>query len=182
MKKILLSICATVLMTGCGINEIGEQKLQVFMYGVNQASTGATGSVAPRALNVTLNSISITDTDGTPKVLDSAMSYNTNIINRQQIIFEKDIADLEGNSYTSATLNFASDAVIVGKYNDLNTTLEDDVAEMVISDAFTIQPGQGVSVYIKIKWANFLTIDDENGEDQVDTDVTLEFDKSIIIE
>ncbi len=182
LKPLIVATTALPLI-GCGlVDEVGEQKFKLYMYGVSEQTEGVTGTAAPRHMSFVFNGVSLGRDGGEDVVLGESLAQEVRIINREQIIFEEDLADYDGDTFTSTTVNFGADARMVGKYSEIDIGLESDLTSMVIEDDFTVKPGRGIAVRIRLKWDNFITIDDAAQTDVVDPEIDLEFNTKVDVE
>ena len=133
----------------------GQQVLAVEMYGVPQTPAGASGTEDPRYEIYTLSGVEFSDSDGNLTTLYSgADAAEVRIVNRPQIIYSKDIADLNGNTYASAKLTFNATVSAASKTNtdELSFSLTNPSPQH--SATFKVEEGKGLVIITKVKWKN----------------------------
>jgi len=154
---ILFIIGSTIL--SCGLDDLaGTQNLTVEMAGTFVAPDSATGNAVPRNIIFTLTGISMREKDTQTEVamLENATTTVT-VINRPQIIFEKNVKSLKGTTYDQFTASFSNEITISGKFNATPLTQLDGT--IVLTKEFTIEEAQGVKVTIAVNWKDIITSD-----------------------
>lgn len=121
----------------------------------DEPSVKPSGDSNPHWLKYTINGISLinSDTSETTVVYDGIDPKEAIIINRPQIIFSKDISDLNGNSYTQATFSFTEE--LKGQTSE-SRDFTISMASTILShtEAITVEEGRGLTFDIRLKWKN----------------------------
>ncbi|MDQ3233058.1 MAG: hypothetical protein M3Q07_14675 [Pseudobdellovibrionaceae bacterium] len=152
-----LFLWMNLLLLGCG-SLTEDQLLSVEMYGVSKSPEGATGTQDPNFQTYQLLKIDIVSEDGatSSNLFDNEEEKIFRIVDREQLIYSKKIAELEGTSYSSIQLTFAPD-VIGGESEDNSVTMTLGNPVLTLSQAFTVEKAKDLTLLIKINWGNTLT-------------------------
>jgi hypothetical protein len=150
--------CAAGLGLGACGGLSSEQLLSVDMYGVSKMPEGATGTRDPKFQIYQLLKVDILSEDGatTTNLFDNDEDRTFRIVDREQMIYSKKIADLVDTSYGSMQLTFAPD--VTGgesEENSLSFTLANPV--LTLSQPFAIEKAKNINVVIKMNWGNTLS-------------------------
>jgi hypothetical protein len=150
-----------LLAAGCSrsaLDNVTKQILNVEMYAALEIPVGATGSSYPDWQRYTLTSVAFlnSDDDEALVLFDGSTPQTFRIIDREQIIYSREISDYKGESYRGLVITF--DPTIVGSSggkDDYSCTLADPV--LVKLQDFTIEEGKGMTIKIKTKWRNTIS-------------------------
>lgn len=157
ITNFLLGWAAGLMLSGCG-GLSSDQLLSVDMYGVSKMPEGATGTKDPKFQIYQLLKVDIVSEDGatTTNLFDNEEEKIFRIVDREQMIYSKKIADLVDTSYSSMQLTFAPE-VSGGESEDnaLTFTLANPV--LTLSQPFAIEKAKDVTVVIKLNWGNTLS-------------------------
>jgi hypothetical protein len=128
------------------------------MYGVSKMPEGATGTRDPKFQIYQLLKVDILSEDGatTTNLFDNDEDRTFRIVDREQLIYSKKIADLVDTSYGSMQLTFAPE--VTGgesEENSLSFTLANPV--LTLSQPFAIEKAKNINVVIKMNWGNTLS-------------------------
>jgi hypothetical protein len=142
---------------GCG-SLVEDQVLDIEMYGVAKTPTGAIGDDDPEFQEYRLLQVSFVNADGATftTLFNNEDERTFRIIDRPQIIFSKDISELEGQSY--AGLQVVFDPGVTGgdqKRPELSFTMSQPSQQL--NEALTIEKAKSLEVQIKLNWANTLS-------------------------
>jgi hypothetical protein len=153
----LVSCAASLGLSACG-GLTSEQLLSVDMYGVSKMPEGATGTRDPKFQIYQLLKVDILSEDGatTTNLFDNDEDRTFRIVDREQLIYSKKIADLVDTSYGSMQLTFAPE--VTGgesEENSLSFTLANPV--LTLSQPFAIEKAKNINVVIKMNWGNTLS-------------------------
>jgi hypothetical protein len=157
ITNFLVSCAAGLGLGACG-GLSSEQLLSVDMYGVSKMPEGATGTRDPKFQIYQLLKVDILSEDGatTTNLFDNDEDRTFRIVDREQMIYSKKIADLVDTSYGSMQLTFAPD--VTGgesEENSLSFTLANPV--LTLSQPFAIEKAKNINVVIKMNWGNTLS-------------------------
>lgn len=156
ITNFLLSSVWALLLSGCG-GFSTDQLLSVEMYGVGKSPATATGTRDPKFQTYQLLKVDLISEDGTTptNLFDGEEEKIFRIVDREQLIFTKEISDLEDNSYGSIQLTFAPE--VTGGEGDgaLSFTLSNPV--LSLTQAFAVEKAKDLTLQIKINWANTLS-------------------------
>ncbi|MGE0173531.1 MAG: hypothetical protein AB7T49_12110 [Oligoflexales bacterium] len=155
MKFALFSIFW--LLTACGLTSTSatEQTLTIEMAASKTTPDGAEGDVTPKYQNYTITAVNFLSEDGTEttELYGATDGKEYKIIERDQIIFKKDIGDLKGNTYSGITVSFNGDVTGASENSDDHSFILSD-PNLVLSEAFTIEKGKSITLYISVLWKN----------------------------
>lgn len=156
MKHTITSLFAlgmAATLSACGVSLDSESVMRIEMYGSSTVPASATGDKNPSFQNYILKSIGLVSAAGTTNLLDSEDSYK--IIDRAQLLYEKDMSNFKGNEYTGISITFGP-AVTGGnaKQSDLSFTLSNETISLV--KTFTIQSAKSITFSIEAHWGNTL--------------------------
>ena len=81
------------------------------MYGVQVAPSTAEGDESPLNQTYTIEEVTFLSEDGTSEkvLVDSSNAASYKIVSRRQVIFSIEADELDGQSFSSVTIKFASD-------------------------------------------------------------------------
>jgi hypothetical protein len=139
------------------------------MYGIFDAPSSAEGDSAPRWQTYLLDEVRATyqtktgETWGPAEsvVLKSSLDRTLKILDRPQIIYEKDLSKYDGKRFRSITLIFDPTVVIAG-IEKSNHELTLSSGEIAWEGAKTFNEAKGFDLTIKVQWNN--TVDTSGTE------------------
>jgi len=157
ITSFLLGCVAGLGLSGCG-GFNSDQLLSVEMYGVSKMPEGATGNRDPRFQIYQLLQVDLVSEDGATitNLLDNTEEKIFRIVDREQLIYSKKIADFVDTSYGSMQLTFAS-KVTGGDSEDNSLTFTLANPTLTLSQPFAIEKAKDVTVLIKLNWGNTLS-------------------------
>lgn len=162
--QILTITIFSALCLACGAVST-DQVLKVTMYGVSKAPAQAAGDREPDFLSFQLNDVQLLGKSGagpTDLLIDEEEPKVYRIIDRPQVIFEKAIADLEGESFDGIVLRFA--ATVEGgdsQASSLSFTMANP--DISLNQELLVEKAENLECTIKLNWGNTLT-DESLGE------------------
>lgn len=144
--------CAILLaaLSGCGAFS-DETKLEIQMYGIARAPETATGDRDPQFQTYEFTSISLLSAEGDFDLLEEAESFK--IVDRPQIILDKDMNEQIGKAYTGINVVLSPD--VVGgdsQAPELSFTLSNPT--LALEQAIDIEEGKSKTITVKLIWAN----------------------------
>jgi hypothetical protein len=160
--KLTITKFFTVWAIGLGLSGCGglssDQLLSVEMYGVSKMPDGATGTRDPKFQMYQLLKVDVVSEDGatTTNLFDNEEEKIFRIVDREQMIYSKKIADLVDTSYGSMQLTFAPE-VSGGDSEDNALTFTMANPMLTLSEPFAIEKAKDVTVLIKLNWGNTLS-------------------------
>jgi hypothetical protein len=163
----ILSAVVLLGTSGCGVStEVEDPNLTVEMYGIFEAPSSAEGDSAPRWQTYLLDEVRATyeadDRAGVESVvLKSNLDRTLKILDRPQIIYEKDLSKYDGKRFRSITLIFDPTVVIAG-IEKSNHELTLSSGEIVWEGAKKFNEAKGFDLTIKVQWNN--TVDTSGTE------------------
>ena len=169
MTKIAIVFLFISCTYSCGVSTSsltgGEQNFVVEMYGVFQEPVGTEGAYEPKWQNYLLTDVYLTKKDDATTVdLMTTDSETIRIIDREQIIFSADISEYDAVTFSSLTVVVDPSVVVAGKTTDENViTL--DTGDITLTKDFTVEKAQAVTVLLKVKWKNTISLDDASGQE-----------------
>lgn len=158
----ILGACSTDSLTSST-----EQKLKIEMLAVYESPSDAEGTFAPIAQTFTLTGVVLSQAD-----TDEALSLFTGdplevrVIERSQLIFQRDISSYEGTEFEALTVKL--DATVVGEgklFVDHKMTL--DEPDLMWEKPVVVKKGQGIDVVIRVLWNNTVTRDEDAGTESM---------------
>ncbi|MBF0443283.1 MAG: hypothetical protein HQK54_15345 [Oligoflexales bacterium] len=157
----IFSFCVLVLLFISGCSDLTlslAQNLKVTMYGIATSPASAEGTIDPIWQEYTLRAINFLGSDETTNynVYSGENAEVKRIVNRPQLIFEKDIADINKTSFSWFTLTF--DGAVPGasqKSETLTATLADP--NLKKKSDFQVTDGKGLEITILIHWKNTIS-------------------------
>lgn len=153
--KVVLAITLSHVLSSCGVDTEIEQNFHIVMFGVLTSPQGVTGDEDPIWQKYTLQSVSFTSDDGNEEtsLYSGENATVKRIVDRPQIIYEKDIALLNGKSFSKATVTF--DSSVVGAFGDKeNYQIVLTNPTLTLNKTFTVEDGKGLDLEIKVNWKN----------------------------
>lgn len=153
---ILTITIASVLMTACGLSTDTTQYLSIQMYGVSEAPASAAGNASPVWQNYSLTKVDMMNADGSEATTlfdDAASPKTAKIVNRPQLIYQKDVTDLAGNDYSAIQLTFDT-AVTGGSKNSSDHTFTLTTGVQTLTQNFTIEDGKDKTLTVQLRWLN----------------------------
>ena len=173
MKSKIKNIIVTSLslfLVQCGIDS--DQFINIEMYGVYTSPADATGNGTPQSLVMNLTGVTLLNSDGVQEtVLYSGDPIELTIVDRAQLIYQKDMADFEDSTYLQVTATFdvsyQANVKDVGAVSDTLTS-----GTITYSGAYTVETGKSETFSIKAFWQNILT------DSAITSDPTFEMTKN----
>lgn len=155
----LLAGMTSLGLLGCG-GLSTEQLLSIEMYGVSKMPAGATGTRDPKFQIYQLTKVDLVSEDGssTTTLFDNEEERIFRIVDREQLIYSKEIDELVDTSYSSIQLTFAAE--VTGgdsEENALGFTMSSPT--LTLTQPFAIEKAKDVTVQIKMNWG--YTLSDE---------------------
>jgi hypothetical protein len=171
--KFIVFILSWIL-TACSLSTSSatDQYFTVEMRGTKTTPEDAAGDVTPKWQKYTLAAVSFISEDGTEtsSLFGAADGKEYKIIDRDQIIFKKDIADLEGDTFSGVSVGFEEEVTGESENSDDHVFIMED-PNLVLTDSFTVETGKSITLFISVQWKN--TVLEETMEEP-DFDLTLD--------
>lgn len=156
-----LLISVVLISSGCSLdtNVDFSEKLTMSMVGSYESAEGASGNSEPRFVKVTLNSASLTKSDGTNVELYSGEPKEFRIINRPQILLEADMSSYVGETVSAITLSFAPDIIGAGRIED---AMQSSLLNSTVSyqQAYKVEKAIQKRLDVSLQWKNVITLDE----------------------
>lgn len=149
----MLGLFALLPLLGCGAVLDSGSVMRVEMYGTLSIPDSASGDSNPSFQSYVLKQIALTTAGGATTLVDTEESFK--IIDRAQLLFEKDMSNFEGNDYTGISVSF--DPEVVGgnaKQPELTFTLNNP--QLTYTQAFSIEAAKTITFTIQAHWGNTL--------------------------
>ncbi len=153
ITKYLVIPATTVLLSACGAFS-DSTSIEVQMYGVETAPTGATGDRDPQFQTYQIDSIVLNSADGDVSIYSGGESFK--IVDRPQIVTSFDASDLAGKSYTGFTVTFAS-TVVGGDKDEPALTYTLSSVTQSLTQTLEVKDSSTLDLAIKLNWGNTLT-------------------------
>jgi prophage tail gpP-like protein len=146
-------------LTACGTSLTLKTGLQLVMTGVLDQAVGATGNADPKYEGFVLKSAAFTAPGGTTVSMYDGPDLSLRIIDRPQIIADKDLTSYANESITDVVVVFGSTVTAGGKYSDdLAATLTNPT--QTYSQAISVTQDSMQQLTINVQWENSITRDD----------------------
>ncbi|MBC7659419.1 MAG: hypothetical protein H7249_06895 [Chitinophagaceae bacterium] len=138
------------LLTGCGALS-NATTLEIQMYGVANAPTGATGTKDPQFQTYEVTSITLDGADGPTNLLSVATPFK--IVDRPQILVSQNADKFVGKVYTGLTVVFTP--TVVGGTSSAST-LKFDLTPptLTLKQEMSFEKSKTKTFAIKAAWAN----------------------------
>lgn len=151
-------------LSSCGASTTSSSSFKIRMHGIHSPPPGAEGSSAPRSQIYLFKGVTLTAADSTEIPLYEGDPTTLKIIDRGQIIFEKeDMSDYDGTAINSVNIEFDPTVLITSKDNK-ETSLELSSGDLLLNDGFTVTKNKEQVVTIKVSWGDTIASDDAGNE------------------
>lgn len=161
MKTLLASL---LMVTACGnLSDLSETKpmLKLSIFGVNESPDTAEGNSTPRFYELSLQGLNLRTTDGETISFAPEQTETYRVINRPQIIYEKDITEYAGTEFDRLTVLLDPEVTVGGKFaSDHALTLSDSTISY--EQSFSAKKSSDLEFGVKIQWMNTLTEGDSS--------------------
>lgn len=162
------------VLSGCGITIDADETLNLYMHGSNYTPSGVDpnneDAADPLWQEYVLTNVAFDGTGGQVVLYNNSNNVESiRIVEREQLIYEKDISDLEDTVFSSVAITFKS--TVVGAYDskkDYTFTLTDPIISH--AEEFTVETGKDLNVRIKVRWRK--TVDLNSGT-MIEPDMTV---------
>lgn len=171
LNSLGMKLCVLSFLLGaCGSDPTKvdfTEKLVISMNSVFEEPAGVTGNNEPKNMTFTMTGLSVTDNEGTATDLfDDADPVVAKIISRSQIIFEGEIADLEGSTISSITVTLAAAGVATSPGDEeLAFTLA--VPTVVHNEEWAVGVSKSFRLKLLVQWKNIVTVDEDSGAESI---------------
>ena len=166
-REVSAGLLALALTSGCGIStDVTDPNLTIEMYGVFESPAGAEGDTIPKWQTYLIEGVTLhlaaTDTaDAEDVALYTGDPTALKILDRPQIVFEKDLTSHDGKVISGITVSFDPIIVVAGpEKSDHEVTL--DTGDLTLTATKTIDKTKGLDLFIKVRWRN--TVDTSGTE------------------
>lgn len=160
----LISFVFGVMVVSCGATTTSSSSFKVRMHGIYAPPVGAEGESTPRSQTYLLESVNLTQSDGTEVALYSGDPATLKIIDRGQLIFsDTDTSDYDGVSFTSAKVTVDPTVVVTSKEGK-SSTITLSSGDLQLDETFTIEKNKERVLTIKIAWGDTITVGDDGTE------------------
>lgn len=140
-------------MLGCGSTGVGSQSLIVQMRGAYKEPKGVKGNSSPKYVITTIDSVSLKKKGGKKYILlGKNLKTELRIIDRDQIIFEDDLADYDGETFSEIKVTFKKPITVGGLTEEKKFTLSS--GDVSSEGNFTVETGKDVTATVKVYWKN----------------------------
>ncbi len=166
MRRLLGILAILFVSTGvCACSDDAlelTERLTVAMQGTFVAPVDADGNAEPRFQNYVLTDVVLIEAGGVEtSVYKATEATALKIVNRSQIIYEADLAELVDKTFTSARVSFQPGITGGGKIEDaMAVTLVDP--ELEIPSPFTVEATTTYRLNIEVQWKNTVTRDEDS--------------------
>ena len=165
MKISSIIVLASAWFAGCG-STTGKStsSFKVRMLGTYIQPVGATGTSAPRSYTLTLNGVTLTDSDATSVEMYTGDPKELSIIDRGQIVYSKpDMTVYNTKIMTTATVKFDTDVLVTSKAGVESRIVLGDGNQILVEN-FTVTKSKEQVLTIKVAWGDTITIADDGTE------------------
>ncbi len=176
--KFKLPMILLLLTLSCDDATDSSKYFQIQMYGVAISPSSAIGNSDPINQTYNLKDITMILDDDTEVDLYDVDAKEVVIVNRQQIIFSKDVTEHDGKTIKRVLVTMAPTVTVRGKYkSDMTFTLENPVLEA--TTGFTINVTKAILLSIIVKWQNTVTKDEATEDETVSVpDIELQYEST----
>jgi hypothetical protein len=165
MKKILIPVVlGTLGFASCGASTTSTSSFKVRMHGIHSPPPGAEGTSAPQSQIYLFKGVTLLTEDGTALPLYDGDPTSVKIIDRGQIVFEKnDMSEYDGTEISSVNVEFDPTILITSKDND-TTSFEMSSGNLTLNEGFKVKKNKEQVVTIKVAWGDTLDVDDDGNQ------------------
>lgn len=162
-------------LVSCGLDT--DTFLNIDMYGIAVAPTDAGGNTSPYGMTITLASVSAVRSDGSNVSWELAEETEFIIIDRAQRVFQLDLANLEGESYSqiNVAINTAYKFSVKDQAADLDGTLS--TGAINYTGSAEVETGKDLDFLLKVSWLNTVQVPDDGSTGTIATEPTFELIK-----
>jgi hypothetical protein len=158
-------ICSILLagwgLGGCSTSSLtsSTEMLTLLIVGVFEKSPDAAGNAEPKKITFSLTGAELVLDDGTSVDLwEGGEPASQTVISRPQIVYEKNLADYVGKSFTTLRLTFDPTVIGSGKYaEEIAVTLPDPSPDFI--NTLPIQKGKSIEVTANVQWKDLINRD-----------------------
>ncbi|SMF76232.1 hypothetical protein [Pseudobacteriovorax antillogorgiicola] len=142
----------SLTLAGCGFDT--DQFINIEMYGVYTSPTDAAGDTTPQSLEVELTSVALLNASGNEQtVLYSGDPVELTVVDRSQLIYQKDLADYQDSTFIQTIVTFNTS--YIANVKDLDPVTDELSTGTVVSeDSFVVETGKSVTFSLKVSWQN----------------------------
>lgn len=134
------------------------------MHGIHSPPPGAEGTSAPQSQIYLFKGVTLLTEDGTALPLYDGDPTSVKIIDRGQIVFEKnDMSEYDGTEISSVNVEFDPTILITSKDND-TTSFEMSSGNLTLNEGFKVKKNKEQVVTIKVAWGDTLDVDDDGNQ------------------
>lgn len=155
MAKLTITMFLFFGLLSCGLPSAPAALFRIEMVSSDEAPASASGKEDPRWETFTLVGVSMLKADGseTYTLYDGADAKSAKIVNRPQLIYQKNMDAMTGMDMSAVSLTFDT-AFKAGtdKRGELDGTLSSGV--VTLEKDFTFKEGQTRTLNVRVNWGN----------------------------